>query len=420
MIGHDVSPLPHHRSSAAAAWAWSTRPRTRGSGAAWRSSSCPRSWRRTRSRWSASSARRARPRRSTTPASARSTPSSSTSASTFIVMELLEGQTLAQRIGAASRSSWASCSTLGIQIADALESAHAKGIVHRDIKPANIFVNRARAGEDPRLSAWPRSRRRAGRPERPRRSSRRRSATATSPCAGTVARHGVATCRPSRRAGSSPTRAPTSFSLGAVLYQMATGSAAVRGRHLGRRLRRDPEPRRRARSPRLNPALPPELGRILDKALEKDRSLRYQTATDLKTDLGAAEARHRVGRAGAPPSLADSRRRRQRRPRSRSPCSTSRTSSGVKEDEYLRDGITEDIITELVKIKGLNIFSRPTVLGLPRQAGDARRRSASSCGAAYVLAGSLRARRATGCASTPSSWTRRPTSRSGRSATTAR
>ena len=93
--------------------------------------------------------------------------------------------------------------------------------------------------------------------------------------------------------------------------------------------------------------------------------------------------------------------------------------SGVKEDEYLRDGITEDIITELSKIKGLNIFSRPTVLAFrdkPVDAGAGRpaaRRRLRARPAACAAP-------ATGCASTPSSWTRAPIFRSGRSATTAR
>ena len=92
--------------------------------------------------------------------------------------------------------------------------------------------------------------------------------------------------------------------------------------------------------------------------------------------------------------------------------------SGAKEDEYLRDGITEDIITELSKIRGLNTFSRPTVLAFrdkqvtPQQIGQQLR-------AAYVLTGSLR-RSAIACASPRNSWTRRPIFRCGPSATIAK
>ena len=139
----------------------------------------------------------------------------------------------------------------------------------------------------------------------------------------------------------------------------------------------------------LKPALPDELGRILGKALEKDRSLRYQNATDLKTDLlrlrrdtesggrraaDLADSRGGTGESSADKSIA---------------VLYFENRSGEKEDEYLRDGVTEDIITELSKIKGLKVFSRPTVLAFrdkpvtPVQIGQ-------QLGAACVLTGSLR------------------------------
>ena len=92
-----------------------------------------------RRRSSASSARRAPPRRSTTPASARSTTSATHEGQWFIAMELLEGQTLRERIGGRPIE-LSALLDLGIQIADALDAAHGKGVVHRDLKPANVWV----------------------------------------------------------------------------------------------------------------------------------------------------------------------------------------------------------------------------------------------------------------------------------------
>ncbi len=136
----------------------------------------------------------------------------------------------------------------------------------------------------------------------------------------------------------------------------------------------------------MNPAVPTEYGRIVEKAMEKDRNLRYQTATDLKTDLSRLKRDLDSGHKHTAAS-GDSRSSKQ------SEKSVAvlyfENVSGVKEDEYFRDGVTEDIITELSKIRGLNIFSRPTVLAYrdkqvtPTQIGQQLR-------AAYVLTGSVR------------------------------
>jgi non-specific serine/threonine protein kinase len=176
------------------------------------------------------------------------------------------------------------------------------------------------------------------------------------------------------------------FSLGTVLYQMATGVLPFQGDTSAviyeAILNRDPVAVTEA-----NRALPAELGRVIEKALEKDRNLRYQTATDIKTDLARLKR-----------DLESGRKRTAEGAESRGESKQSEKSiavlyfeniSGVKEDEYFRDGITEDIITELSKIKGLSIFSRPTVLAYrdkrvtPAQIGQQLK-------AAYVLAGSLR------------------------------
>ena len=176
------------------------------------------------------------------------------------------------------------------------------------------------------------------------------------------------------------------FSAGTVLYQMATGSLPFPGDTTAvifdAILNRDPQP-----AAEVNPALPVEFVRILEKCLEKDRAMRCQTASELKTDL------NRMKR-----DLESSRNRAKAKTDSDPGAHKQGKSvavlffenlSGAKEDEYLRDGITEDVITELSKIRGLNIFSRPTVLAFrdqsvtPQQVGQ-------KLGAAYVLTGTLR------------------------------
>ena len=303
----------------------------------------------------------------------------------FIVMERLEGQTLAALIGRQSVEMQILL-TMAIQIADALESAHAKGIVHRDIKPANIFVTGRGQVKilDFGLAKMEGVRRAgAGNDANPEMETLGHSNGLTSP--GTTLGT-VAYMSPEQARGQLADARTDLFSLGTVLYQMATGVLPFHGDTSAviyeAILNRDPMPVTDS-----NSAAPPEFGRIIDKALEKDRNLRYQTATDLKTDLTRLKR-----------DLESGRKRTAEANESRSESKQTDKSiavlyfeniSGVKEDEYFRDGITEDIITELSKIKGLSIFSRPTVLAYrdkqvtPAQIGQQLR-------AAYVLAGSLR------------------------------
>jgi non-specific serine/threonine protein kinase len=304
----------------------------------------------------------------------------------FIVMELLEGQTMAQMI---NRQPFELGQLLeaAIQIADALESAHAKGIVHRDIKPANILVNTRGQVKvlDFGLAKIEGARQAGGGPD-----GDSRLDTMGAPNELTVrgtAMGTVSYMSPEQARGQLTDARTDLFSLGTVLYQMATGTLPFQGDTSAvvfeAILNRDPAPVIQG-----NPALPAQFGRILDKALEKDRNMRYQTATDLKTDLIRLKRDLDSGRAQAA-SLSDSRSGAAKQPEKSIAVLYFENLSGVKEDEYFRDGITEDIITELSKIKGLNIFSRPTVLAYrdkqvtPAQIGQQLR-------AAYVLAGSLR------------------------------
>ncbi|HEX7879952.1 MAG TPA: tetratricopeptide repeat protein, partial [Candidatus Eisenbacteria bacterium] len=138
-----------------------------------------------------------------------------------------------------------------------------------------------------------------------------------------------------------------------------------------------------------SPMLPADLDRVLEKALEKDRSLRYQSATEIKTDLlrlkrdtdsgsrratDVAESRSGLAAQAAEKSIA---------------VLYFENLSGIKDDEYLRDGVTEDIITELSKIKGLRILSRPTVLPY-RDKPVTAAQVGQQLKAAVVLAGSIR------------------------------
>jgi non-specific serine/threonine protein kinase len=300
----------------------------------------------------------------------------------FLVMELLEGQTLAHMLGRVTFSI-DKLLPLATQIADALESAHAKGIVHRDIKPANIFItdrgpvkimdfglvkiepDELQAGEQNSTKIEPQDQ-------------------LTSPGAAL----GTASYMSPEQARGQLVDARTDlFSLGSVLYQMAGGVLPFAGDTAAvifdAILNREPEP-----VDKINPALPAEFGRIISKLLEKDRTLRCQSATELKTDLNRLKRNLDSGVKRAA-ELSESKSGVSKIGTKSVAVLYFENLSAAKEDEYLRDGITEDIITELSKIRGLNTFSRPTVLAFrdksatPSQVGNLLR-------AAFVLTGTLR------------------------------
>src|SRR4030095_7393540 len=199
----------------------------------------------------------------------------------FIVMELLEGQTLAQMIDRHHRFDLTHLLDIAMQITDALESAHAKGIVHRDIKPANIFLSPRGQVKilDFGLAKIDSGPGQANDPDSRAETRARPHLTVAGTAMGTIAY-----MSPEQARGQLTDARTDLFSLGTVLYQTAAGVLPFQGDTSAviyeAILNRDPLPVREK-----NPSVPSELERIIDKALEKDRNLRYQTATDIKTDL---------------------------------------------------------------------------------------------------------------------------------------
>ena len=330
----------------------------------------------------------------------------------FIAMELMEGQTLEYVVGGRPMEI-ERVLELGVQIVDALEAAHAKGIVHRDIKPANIFVtDRGQAkvldfGLAKQVASQARADWNYGT------HSQALNLTHAGTLIGTVAY-----MSPEQAKGRELDARTDLFSFGAVLYVMATGKQAFPGNTMGEMLEAifAGEPVAPAR---LNPKVPAELERVITRALEKDREQRYQSAAGMRTDLDRLRRDTASGRvlpvgltiptrkrltpwlaaAGAALALAAGTVWRGRVTSNPAPQqhATARSiavlpfinMSADKDNEYFSDGLSEELLNTLARIPELRVIGRTSSFQFKGKTEDLRA-IGQKLNVATLLEGSVR------------------------------
>ena len=303
----------------------------------------------------------------------------------YLVMEYLEGETLADRLNQGALA-LEPLLKMALEITEGLDKAHRAGLVHRDLKPANLFITQ---DEHIRILDFGLAK------------SIEAMGSGTNVAAATAA-GGMGFTSPGLTVGTIAYMSPEQargeavdarsdlFSVGVVLYEMATGRKAFGGSSTAvvfdAILNRDPQP-----VTELNERVPLAFENILSKLLEKDPDLRYQTAAELRSDLKRLSRDLGSGRRTAAADKSGSNVTQPAAPVKQKSVAVLyfENQSGSKEDEYFRDGITEDIVTEISKIGQLDIFPRSEMLAF-RDKPVTAQQVGQQLGAAFVLEGSIR------------------------------
>jgi TolB-like protein/Tfp pilus assembly protein PilF len=319
----------------------------------------------------------------------------------FIVMELMKGETLKQRIGGRPMET-EMLLALGAQVADALDAAHGEGIIHRDIKPANIFVTEREQAKLLDFGLAKQALDAGGASDSDQATT---SLPADRTAAGTLLGT-VAYMSPEQARGKDLDARTDLYSFGVVLYEMATGVRPFQGESTGEVLAAifSQQP---AAPARVNAHVPPDLERIIAKAMEKDRMLRYQSAAEMRADLqrlrrdttlGRSTAARRIGAAGRRPRSVRGpgvgaallvlaavawfgSQAWHSRPRPGLPEGPGTPSIAVlpfvdmspaKDQEYFTDGLAEELLNVLAKIPELRVTGRTSSFQFKGKSEDLR------------------------------------------------